>query len=440
MKNWMSAITLVFAFTIFGCTDPDIGDIQDNAISASSVSSALNHGHDHGQICQNGKSKQTVEKAIRRLGINMNMKTDPQLIEEILRDDMKIDDLPSANALFSESLRRPVSLKPMLKQIRKAIEKKHPAVVEFLCEALEADLIPKIKKRSEESKIITRVLHHTYLLNELTLKMASSTQFHMEMQQHLLAKRTEFGIRADLVGALEDLKEIYGGPMFGPTKVVSMDLVNGLLIQVRAAGGIPPQAVEKLAGSVKLNILEAGVTENMAGYNGNAMTAAVLAAIPPSYVTLDEQTRNTQWGYSDQWNSLYETWNLAFITGNATYLQIYYPKLLIPAVIDADSETYIANRAMSLWASLSFRQFAALSGKPDMRVPNKEELTEIWSDINYKYATALAEAETGHPIEAFAPALNITLEQIMEIMKQSIFSVPLTDEERARLEALYETP
>lgn len=436
MKNWMIAIALVFAFALIACTEND-GSLN-SVPSVGTELSAQRHGH--GKRCQDGKNKRAVDKVIHRLGIKMNMKTDPQLIEEILRDDMMLADLPSAAALFTESLDRPVSLRPMLEQIREAIKKKHPAVAEFLREALERDLIPKIRKHDEEYEIIKKVIHHTYILNEITLKMAASYQFQLEMQRHLLAKRAELGIRSDLVGALEDLKEIYGGPMFGPTKVVSMDLLNGLLIQVRAAGAIPPQAVEKFAGSVKLNILEAGVTENNAGYEGNAMTAAVLAAIPPSHITLEDETRNTQWGYSDKWNSLYETWNLAFITGNATYLPIYYPKLLIPAVIDADSETYIANRAMSLWASLAFRQFAALSGKPDMKVPNKEELTAIWSDINYKYAKELAEAETGYPIEAFAPALDITLEQIMEIMKQSIFSVPLTDEEKARLEELYETP
>ena len=171
------------------------------------------------------------------------------------------------------------------------------------------------------------------------------------------------------------------------------------------------------------------------------MAGAVLAAIPPKTITLTaDAARNTQWDLSQNWDSLYESWNLAFITGNATYLQVYYPKLLIPAVIAADRLSYISNRAMSLWVSLNFRLFAAFTGKPDLQVPNKEALTELWGAINLKYAEALATAETGYPIAAFAPMLNTTLAQIMGYMKGSFSAVPLTPEEQARLNALYATP
>ena len=219
-----------------------------------------------------------------------------------------------------------------------------------------------------------------------------------------------------------------------------MDLVNGLFAKVRAYGVISPTEEATLKGALKLNILEAAVTENLAGYNDNAMAGVVLAAIAPKTITLATDTRNTQWDLSQNWDSLYETWNLAFITGNTSYLPILYPKLLAPSIIGADHLSYISNRAMSLWVSLAFRLFAALTGKPDLQVPNEVELTELWGAINLMYAEALAIAETGYPIAAFAPMLNTTLAQIMGYMKQSFSAVPLTPEEKARLDALYATP
>ncbi len=380
-----------------------------------------------------------ADRAIRALGVDLDMKTSPELIADILQNDMLLDDLPQATALLATALTQPVDLKPMLTQIRDAINQKQPAVSEFLCAALDAGIFPRVEEDTVNT-IIKRVVHHTYILNQLTLQMAASYPFEIALSSHILAKRAEFGIRTDLVGSLEDLKVLYGGAMFGPTKQVSMDLVNALFMKVRAYGVIPPEALASLKNALKLNILEASVTENLAGYHDNAMAGAVLAAIAPKSITLAAGSRNLLWDLSQPWDSLYETWNLAFITGNATYLQIYYPKLLIPAVIAADNLSYISNRAMSLWVSLNFRQFAAFMGKEDMQVPNKEALTELWGAINLKYAEQLAAAETGYPIAAFAPMLNLTLGQIMEYMKQSFNAVPLTPEEKARLDALYATP
>jgi hypothetical protein len=380
-----------------------------------------------------------VDKALVAFGVAFDMKTSPALITDILKNDMLLADLPSAKTLLNTALTKPVDLKPMLLAIRKAILEKQPAVNEFLCAAVDAKLIPRVTDSATKA-IINRVIHHTYILNELTVKMAASYPFQIEVMNHVMAKRAGFGIRTDLVGALEDLKKIYGGQMFGPTKIVSMDLANQLFAKVRAYGVISPTEEATLKGALKLNILEAAVTENLAGYNDNGMAGAVLAAIAPKTITLAADTRNLQWDLSQNWDSLYETWNLAFITGNATYLQVYFPKLLIPSVIAADRLSYISNRAMSLWVSLNFRLFAALTGKPDMQVPNKEALTELWGAVNLKYAEALATAETGYPIAAFAPMLNTTLAQIMEYMKQSFSAVPLTAEEKARLDALYATP
>ncbi len=420
---------LVVGFMLFG-----MGCMNMSTTGTASDSDAVGLGESEAAVGCN-----CVDKAAKNLGISLEMKTKPTLIAEVLRDDMLLSDLPSAAELLSKSLKEPVSLKPMLIQIRRAISAKQPAVSEFLCAAIDAKLIPKVKDAASAG-IVDRVIHHTYILNEITLKMASSYQFQIEVQNHLLAKRAKFGIRTDLVGALEDLKELYGGQMFGPTKVVSMDLTNALLAKTRASGVMPPETVTTFKGALKLNILEAAVTENLVGYNDNAMAGAVLAAIPPKNITLAEGSTNSQWDLSQNWDSLYETWNLAFITGNVTYLHIYYPKLLIPAVIDADPMSYISNRAMSLWISLNFRQFAAAAGKADHPVPNKEELSTIWGGINRKYAEKLAVAETGYPIDAFAPMLNTTLAQIMEYMKQSFSAVPLSPEDQARMAALYATP
>jgi hypothetical protein len=377
-----------------------------------------------------------MDDVLKRLGIDLGTKTDPALLASILREDMLLDDFAPARALLAASLAEPVPLRPMLERARAAIVSRQPAMRDFLCAALERDLIPTVSDEKSRA-IINRSLHHAFLLDALTEEIVDNPSFMVAIQAHLLEKRAAFGIRGDLVGALEDFKRLYGGRMFEPTKFVSADLRYTAAAVIRQRGSITEEEIKNLQGSQKLSILEAAVTEGAAGFGDNALAGAALAAIPPRTITLDPDTTAFEFDVSPRWTSLFESWHLAFITGNVTHLQIGYPLLFIPSVIGADSQDFLFHRHSALWLTTLFYQFAMLTGKPDAPIPNKQALARLLGQINLPYGDAIAREELGCELEQLRPTLNITLVQIMGLMKQVLSASPLSPEEQARLAALY---
>ena len=63
-----------------------------------------------------------------------------------------------------------------------------------------------------------------------------------------------------------------------------------------------------------------------------------------------------------------------------------YPKLLAPAVMNAESDDYIVVRGMGLWLSLNFYMFNKLTKTPSATLANKDSLAAKWGEINLKYA------------------------------------------------------
>jgi hypothetical protein len=78
-----------------------------------------------------------------------------------------------------------------------------------------------------------------------------------------------------------------------------------------------------------------------------------------------------------------------------------------------------------------------LNRRPDAPVPNKQALARLLGQINLPYGEAIAREERGCDLQQFRPALDITLGQIMGLMKQAFSAVPLSPEEQARLAAVY---
>lgn len=378
-----------------------------------------------------------IDKFMELTGLNIDMLSNPKTIEEVLKDDMLLYDFEPARDLVKESLEKPVSFRTMLEETRNAIVTKQPAIYEFLKEAIEANLIPEVKDENSK-EIIIRSVHHSYILNELTKEIVRNVSFVVEIQEYLLKQRSKYGIRSNFIDALEDLKKLYCGSMFEPTKIIGMDMVYRSRAMVRKRKVITDAEIKAQQDGLKLNILEAAVTDNKAGFSDNALVGAVLSQIAPDTVSLSEDENKVMlFHLSRKWVSLYETWNLAFITGNLAYLQLLYPKLLIPAVIGAEHNEYLISRSAALWLSTLFHQFAALNRKPDAPIPNKKELAKVWGKVNLKYAEELAKEEAGKALNDFERALSITLGEIMETMKNSITSVPLSTEESERLSKIY---
>ncbi|MBF0314209.1 MAG: hypothetical protein HQK52_12400 [Oligoflexia bacterium] len=139
-----------------------------------------------------------------------------------------------------------------------------------------------------------------------------------------------------------------------------------------------------------LNILEAVGEDLLQGNRDNAHAGLVLATNPFSGTHLIEKTREYKHHFDPHWASLYETWNLAFITANIGDLRVLYPKLLIPSVINAAPEDYLYYRTLSLWLALKLYLYAKIKDqkehREELKVPHSSELAQILGAINAKYA------------------------------------------------------
>ncbi len=336
------------------------------------------------------------------LEIDLEAQADPILLADILKNDMYLDDfLPLGKLLEGVLQQKEISFKPMLEKISKALQKKHPAIVEFLCAAHQQQLFPKID--TEVRNMITRTLHHVYLLNKITSRMSVDPDFMEQIVAHLRAKRKLFGIRSGLFNSIKDVKRITG-EWFSPAKTVTMDIGMNIVMAARkkTMALLVHQALKRNSLGVIINILEAVSADVVRGFYANGLAGIALTINPIKTSKITSDTHFIQYTMSQDWASLYETWNLAFVTGNINNLNLIYPKLLIPVLLDAEPADYLMIRIESLWLTINFQLFAqgrrqetrVINGvtttvpaqKINRVMPNKDSLARLWGDINLKYA------------------------------------------------------
>ncbi|MBT3409001.1 hypothetical protein HN415_10095, partial [Candidatus Woesearchaeota archaeon] len=98
--------------------------------------------------------------------------------------------------------------------------------------------------------------------------------------------------------------------------------------------------------------------------------------------------------FTQDWVSLYITWNMAFILNDLDDLDLLFPKLLIPSIINSESQNFLGVRIISLWLSVN-HVFYRKYDKNKVKGPvNRSEMAQAWAKINKKYAFELAENET----------------------------------------------
>ena len=99
--------------------------------------------------------------------------------------------------------------------------------------------------------------------------------------------------------------------------------------------------------------------------------------------------------FEQDWVSLYESWNLAFILSELDDLHILFPKLFIPSVINATDKNYMASRIITLWLSINTLLFKEFDQDKKVLGPkNKKEMAKVWGEINKKYALAFIEKDS----------------------------------------------
>ncbi len=381
-----------------------------------------------------------IDNSMAAFGLSKEMETDPQIIKSII-NSMRFNDFKTTFApmdqFLNEITAQPKSLKPMFEDIEKGIITKHPAILEFLELALQKEWL-------HNSAPIQRAVHVTFILEAITAAMSNSHSFFIEVQDHYRKKQRMHGL--DTMHILKTFLRSFfiSHDLFNIAKAFSLD---PLMVYLRIQRGlttacIPNDDLNKLyknneinyierkllssackEGSnhinklVGINIYEAGIKDYEEGFTTNAMIAHALSLDikkhPPLATfknknILPESSSNTFYDaiteegnlfpnvtYSQEWVSLYTTWNMAFVLGNINNLDIIFPKLLIPSLINAESDNFLGTRVISLWLSINHALFKSYEKESqDIAGPNnKEEMAKAWAEINKKYASELEKIE-----------------------------------------------
>jgi hypothetical protein len=362
-------------------------DLPALAVETGSEKQHSKDGSDSDTLRSTSKEKDSVDLLLDKLGISMDQTTDPELLKDILHNDMKLDDCPAVTKLVGAKLSNPESMKPMLETIRESIVTKQPELHEFISAALKENLIPAPDEAAQ--KIIIRSLNHTVLLDAITKGMADDYHVQEDVYKHLLNKRKEMGIREDSFGSAYDIYKAMGNDLFFAAKAKTMDMCFNNQLEFRKEGHIPAWSMPLRQASLELNLAEAIVTDKVHGFSDNAKAGVSLARHIFSKAEVTGNNHFIDYNLKQDWDSLYESWNLAFMTGNMANPQILFPKLLIPQVLDAKPEEYLLNRSMALWMTINFDLFHKMEKKPEVLIPGHEQIARRWGEINAQYGTSL---------------------------------------------------
>lgn len=343
--------------------------------------------------------KNCVDQAIIDFGIDINMYSDPSIVKDILDNDMKLASVSGVTHLLGAILTNPQPLKPIIMSMRNGIIEKHPGVVEVLCQAHQQKLLPKVDA--------TRILNHIFIFDEIVMGMARDHHLMLAIHQAFLDKRSSFGIGE---GKLETAMGIYetGGGLFGAAKAVTMDGVLKMYGDIRSRGYILEEEATARSNGLMLNIFEAYITDKVHLNWKNSKAGLALMTVRPAEVRVSGPHSGMQYVYSEQWTALYHLWNLIFILGNLDNLHLLLPKLIIPAVANAESNDYLFMRSLALWTSLNFSLFAKLEQKENVNFANVKEIAKIGGRISFNYAKAYLESvqENNHKAKALLLELN----------------------------------
>ncbi|MCA9487847.1 MAG: hypothetical protein KC516_02700 [Nanoarchaeota archaeon] len=380
--------------------------------------------------------KEVVEKSFLLFGLSNDLTTNPKTIREVLKE-IRLHDFKTKNKIISkflqESKTKSKKLDSMFKIIKKAILKKHPAIVEFLALGNENSWF-------KPSKNMIKAVHIAYILESFTATMCNDHDFFIEVQNHYKKKEQELGLNTQhpfrtFLNALKISPHFFdiAKPFSLDPFLVYFKLQRGLsktqlqkeelkklyrdeqinYIDYRLLSPIRQNHNQHINELVRINIYEAGITEYNNGFRANALCAHTLCEylkinrpktifkkktvvpdnVNPFYKSYYKKNLFPTIETSQEWASLYTSWNMAFVLGNLNDLELIMPKLFIPSLIDAKSENFLGVRFISLWLAINFAIFRKYDKIEIPGPKNKTEMTEAWANINKKYSLIIAEKE-----------------------------------------------
>ncbi|RXJ71520.1 hypothetical protein CS022_20755 [Veronia nyctiphanis] len=257
--------------------------------------------------------------------------TDPELIKDILKNDLYFYDSDLIMSEFSDVFFAPQSLDPMLDKMSQGLYEKHPAVIEFLSTAIDQGLI--VRNESMHS-IVVRMMHYCFILDKTTEKQFNDYQWSEKLFAYFHPMREKKGIKKGVLRSLISSYRI-SGRWFVAVKIASMELVSlRYLKRMHKKNFKPGSLLDRLnqkfwIATLNLNIYEATLQDFFTKQLGNSEAGFILTCTNTDRVSDDGQIL---YHHTQGWASLYQTWNLCFITGDLPHLDLMYPKLLIPIV------------------------------------------------------------------------------------------------------------
>ena len=341
-----------------------------------------------------------------RLGLDATAQIDPARIDALLTHTLALGPAqPGAGgsrntqraqairARLEEAIRAQGSLGELAAGVQRDLVEKHTPISDFLAladlEALTAS--PAMRE------VALGVAHHVYVLDALVKQMIADPELSKEVRRHFYHQRAARGI------SLSRIAELAG--TFGAVKAATIDMVFRPILGITVGLERTREAsqlglLDRLAwgkSGVPLNITEAMVTEAFGQAYDNALAAFRLAVRTPKESRLGGENRELLMKYPQGWTELYQSWNLLFVLSNLEDPQLLVPKLLVPSLTSADSESYIYRRTLALWITIQTYLFTKHEGTPgpelELDPARVAEAKQLWGRINRKYSERLGSAE-----------------------------------------------
>tara|TARA_Y100000310_G_scaffold326513_2_gene391492 strand:- start:621 stop:1868 length:1248 start_codon:yes stop_codon:yes gene_type:complete len=389
------------------------------------------------------EAEEIISKSLSVLGLSENIKTNPLIMKEVI-NEMKLDDFESTANIFDlqEIQTKEKEFRPLFVDIKKALINNNPAIIEFLELALKKGWLKK-------SENIVKSAHILYIFEFLTSAICNNDVFFDEIHTHIKLKEKEYGL--DLSNAIKALFNLYhlSHTFFGSVKALTVDPMmihinprfrdfklskkelktcykNHRLNYFEYKLLKRKNKIKSFLELGKINIYEAGITDYNKGFKSNALCAEALSEelnnlntnikyrtmlIAPAnskntfYKQLSENY-SIDFPVSQNWQSLYVSWNLVFVLGHLDNLDILFPKLLIPSVLGVKSNQFIEARVVSLWLSIIFYIFRLEENKTLSGPKDRFVMAQEFGEINKKYAIELANKDLHENEKEFIKLYN----------------------------------
>jgi hypothetical protein len=333
-----------------------------------------------------------VNTAAKKLGIDQIKETDPALLREILEKDMHLDKQPDIAKLLEPVLAKPQPLTDMLSKVRDGLtlHKHHPVIGMSICAALEDPKIAPNFQAADPARaaMIKRTINHAFLLETIVTEFTKDNGLLGKLKEYVdktLTDMTNEGRSSWFPMLNRFIAMFQTAGWFGVSKDATVKMAIDRIFRLRNLDKISWLDVQASRLLLSANIAEATATDLTSKHMDNYHVGVKLTLVQPNDVAVDTKDKKLQYGVTDDWARLYETWNLAFITGNLHFMNILLPKLLIPVVLLTNGPTYMYTRAMALWLSVNFYLIAGLQKASPVQFEGQDAYSRLLGAMNLKY-------------------------------------------------------